>query len=142
MYSHEVDTEAKNPLLISLFAQATLGLIQDMARCVCWMPSTGSGRCLEPIPLYRCSETGLLLICLSKFDTNSLPKCIRSHRIRQPLPAEPYACSKGLAAMALDTPAPCVVNGIYWDPQGANAEQLKNHKWKSCDCNCRCPLQF
>ena len=32
MESHEVDTEAFNPLLISLFAQAKLGLIKDMSR--------------------------------------------------------------------------------------------------------------
>ena len=36
MESHEVDTEAFNPLLVSLFAQAKLGLIKDMAHCKCY----------------------------------------------------------------------------------------------------------
>ena len=33
--SHEVDTDAYNPLLISLFAQAKLSLIKDVAQCRC-----------------------------------------------------------------------------------------------------------
>ena len=37
MESHEVDTEAFNPLLVSLFAQAKLGLIKDMAHCKCYI---------------------------------------------------------------------------------------------------------
>ena len=37
MGSHEVDTDAYNPLLISLFAQARLGLINDMQQCGCYI---------------------------------------------------------------------------------------------------------
>ena len=37
MESHEVDTDAFNPLLISFFAQAKLGLVKDMAHCRCYV---------------------------------------------------------------------------------------------------------
>ena len=60
MESHEVDTEAFHPLLVSLFAQAKLGLIKDMAQCRCCIGD------LE-VPMARCAHTGLLLICLSQF---------------------------------------------------------------------------
>ena len=37
MKSHEVYTDAFNPLLVSLFAQAKLALIKDMAQCRCYI---------------------------------------------------------------------------------------------------------
>ena len=43
MESHEIDTSASNPLLVSLFAQAKLGLIKDMAHCKCYIGESGSG---------------------------------------------------------------------------------------------------
>ena len=52
MESHEVDMDAFTPLLISLFAQAKLGLIKDMAQCRCYIGD------LE-VPMARCSHTGL-----------------------------------------------------------------------------------
>ena len=64
MESHEVDTDALNPLLISLFAQAKLGLIKDMAQGRCYIGD------LE-VPMARCSHAGLLLICLSQFSRTS-----------------------------------------------------------------------
>ena len=68
MESHEVDTEAFNPLLVSLFAQAKLGLIKDMAQCRCYIGD------LE-VPMARCTHTGLLLLCLSQFTRRSkLPR--------------------------------------------------------------------
>ena len=39
MESHEVDTAACNPLLISLFAQSTLGLVKDMSTCTWEAPA-------------------------------------------------------------------------------------------------------
>ena len=74
MESHEVDREAFNPLLVSLFAQAKLGLIKDMAQCRCY---TGD---LE-VPMVSCAHTGLLLICLSQFSRRSkLPGVVESLR--------------------------------------------------------------
>ena len=75
MESHEVDPEAFNPLLVSLFAQAKLGLIKDMAHCRC---SVGD---LE-VPMARCAHTGLLLLCLSQFSRRSkLPRVVESLRV-------------------------------------------------------------
>ena len=68
MESHEIDTSAFNPLLVSLFAQAKLGLIKDMAHCKCYIGD------LE-VPMARCAHTGLLLLCLSQFSRRSkLPR--------------------------------------------------------------------
>ena len=58
MESHEVNTEARNPLLISLFAQATLGLVKNMRTCTCFIGS-------KELELSRCVHTGLLLINLT-----------------------------------------------------------------------------
>ena len=48
----------------ALFAQVKLGLINDMAQCY-----IGD---LE-VPMARCADTGLLLICLSQFSRRSKP---------------------------------------------------------------------
>ena len=55
--THEVDTDALNPLLISLFAQSTLGLVKDMKRCVCWIVDQDGNQ--QSLPLARCNDTGL-----------------------------------------------------------------------------------
>ena len=67
---------ACNPLLISLFAQSTLGLAKDMSRCTC----TVQGKTLE---LARCSDTGLLLLNLSQYAhrQHKLPLCIREIKL-------------------------------------------------------------
>ena len=72
MESHEVNTEARNPLLISLFAQATLGLVKNMRACTCLIGS-------KELELSRCVHTGLLLINLTAFKDRSepLPSCIQ-----------------------------------------------------------------
>ena len=72
MESHEVNTEARNPLLISLFAQATLGLVKNMRTCACFIGS-------KELELCRCVHTGLLLINLTAFKDRSepLPACIQ-----------------------------------------------------------------
>ena len=72
MESHEVNTEARNPLLISLFAQATLGLVKNMRTCTCFIGS-------KELELSRCVHTGLLLINLTAFKDRSepLPACIQ-----------------------------------------------------------------
>ena len=49
MESHEVDTDAFNPLLISLFAQAKLGLIKDMAHCICYIGDFSKSQWLGPL---------------------------------------------------------------------------------------------
>ena len=54
MESREVDTSARNPLLISLFAQSMLGLVKDMATCT----RATQGKSLQ---LGKCKDTGLLL---------------------------------------------------------------------------------
>ena len=78
MESHEVDTEAFNPLLVSLFAQAKLGLIKDMAQSRCYIGD------LE-VPMARCTHTGLLLLCLSQFARRSkLPRVVESLRVPSP----------------------------------------------------------
>ena len=55
MESHEVDTEAFNPLLVSLLAQAKLGLIKNMTQCRCYVGD------LE-VPMARCAHTGVLFM--------------------------------------------------------------------------------
>ena len=72
MESHEVNTEARNPLLISLFAQATLGLVKNMRTCTCFIGN-------KELELSRCVHTGLLLINLTAFKDRSepLPACIQ-----------------------------------------------------------------
>ena len=78
MESHEVDTDAFNPLLVSLFAQAKLGLIKDMAQSRCYIGD------LE-VPMARCTHTGLLLLCLSQFTRRSkLPRVVESLRVPSP----------------------------------------------------------
>ena len=78
MESHEVDTEACNPLLVSLFAQAKLGLIKDMAHCKCYIGD------LE-VPMARSAHAGLLLLCLSQFSRRSkLPRVVGSLRVPSP----------------------------------------------------------
>ena len=72
--SHEIDTTAHNPLLLSLFAQSTLGLIKDMKTCTCSIRNHDGST--SHVPLARCSETGLLLLCLSTF-SEDLPDCVR-----------------------------------------------------------------
>ena len=66
--SHEIDTPARNPLLLSLFAQSAPDLIKDMRSCACSICNDGGS--MSHVPLARCSETGLLLLCLSTF-----PEC-------------------------------------------------------------------
>ena len=75
--SHEIDTPARNPLLLSLFAQSTLGLIKDMRTCTCSIRNDDGS--MSHVPLARCSETGLLLLCLSSFQEN-LPECVKHLR--------------------------------------------------------------
>ena len=95
MESHEVDTEAFN----NLFAQAKLGLIQDMAQCRCYIGN------LE-VPMARCSHTGLLLICLSQFCRRSrLPRVVENLRVPSP-------------GTRTASPSRWHVNGYTWDPSG------------------------
>ena len=75
--SHEIDTPARNPLLLSLFAQSTLGLIKDMRTCTCSIRNDDGS--MSHVPLARCSETGLLLLCLSSFQED-LPECVKHLR--------------------------------------------------------------
>ena len=72
MQSHEVNTEARNPLLISLFAQATLGLVKNMRTQACFMGS-------KELELSSCVHTGLLLTNLTAFKDRRepLPACIK-----------------------------------------------------------------
>ena len=72
--SHEIDTTARNPLLLSLFAQSTLGLIKDMKTCTCSIRNHDGST--SHVPLARCHETGLLLLCFSTF-SEDLPDCVR-----------------------------------------------------------------
>ena len=107
MESHEVDTEAFNPLLVSLFAQAKLGLIKDMAHCKCYVGD------LE-VPMARCAHTGLLLLCLSQFSRRSkLPRVVESLRV-------PFFGTR--IAMML-APSHWRINGYTWDPNGPLASQ-------------------
>ena len=112
MESHEVDTEAFNPLLVSLFAQARLGLIKDMAQCRCYIGD------LE-VPMARCSHTGLLLLCLSQFARRSkLPRVVESLRVPSP---------GTRVAMTMFTPSHWHLSGYTWDPNGPIASQ--DHVW-------------
>ena len=72
MESHEVDTDARNPLWIALFAQATLGLVKNMRTCTCFIGS-------KELALARCVHTGLLLINYTAFKDRSepLPACVK-----------------------------------------------------------------
>ena len=70
--SHEVETEAFKPRLVSLFAHTKLGLIKDMAHCRCYIGG------LE-VPMARCAHAGLLLLRLSHFSRRSkLPRVVES----------------------------------------------------------------
>ena len=109
MESHEVDTAARNPLLISLFAQSTLGLVKDMSTCTC----TIQGKVLE---LARCADTGLLLLNLSQYGhrQHKLPLCVREIK----LPTTDHPSFKALvgarpvaAAMASDSARPASTSG-------------------------------
>ena len=80
--SHEVDTDAHNPLLISLFAQSTLGLVKDMRSCCCWLTDSDGEK--HELRLARCKDTGLLLVNLSSFTLrgNEFPKCVRECKLQ------------------------------------------------------------
>ena len=111
MESHEVDTEAFNPLLVSLFAQAKLGLVKDMAQCRCYIGD------LE-VPMARCTHTGLLLLCLSQFTRRSkLPRVVESLRVPSP----------GTRVAMMLAPSNWHINGYTWDPNGPIAAQ--DHVW-------------
>ena len=111
MESHEVDTEASNPLLVSLFAQAKLGLIKDMAQSRCYIGD------LE-VPMARCTHTGLLLLCLSQFTRRSkLPRVVESLRVPSP----------GTRVAMMLAPSNWHINGYTWDPNGPIAAQ--DHVW-------------
>ena len=109
MESHEVDTAARSPLLISLFAQSTLGLVKDMSTCAC----TIQGKVLE---LARCADAGLLLLNLSQYGhrQHKLPLCVREIK----LPTTDQPSFKALvgarpvaAAMASDSARPASTSG-------------------------------
>ena len=77
--SHQL-TQGETPLLLSLHAQAHLGLVKDMRRGTC---SIGG----QEVPIYRCSKTGLLMLCISEGfispedkPDRRIPKCHRSFR--------------------------------------------------------------
>ena len=107
MESHEIDTSAFNPLLVSLFAQAKLGLIKDMAHCKCYIGD------LE-VPMARCAHTGLLLLCLSQFSRRSkLPRVVESLRVPSP----------GTRTAMMLSPSLWHINGYTWDPSGPLASQ-------------------
>ena len=111
MESHEVDTEAFNPLLVSLFAQAKLGLIKDMAQSRCYIGD------LE-VPMARCTHTGLLLLCLSQSTRRSkLPRVAESLRVPSP----------GTRVAMMLAPSNWHINGYTWDPNGPIAAQ--DHVW-------------
>ena len=104
MESHEVDTDAFNPLplLRSLVAQAKLGLIKDVAQCRCYIGD------LE-VPMARCSHTGLLLICLSQLTRRSkLPRVVENLRVPSP----------GTRAAFMLAPNRWHFNGYVSDPSG------------------------
>ena len=107
MESHEIDTSAFNPLLVSLFAQAKLGLIKDMAHCKCYIGD------LE-VPVARCAHTGLLLLCLSQFSRRSkLPRVVESLRVPSP----------GTRVAMMLSPSLWHINGYTWDPNGPIGSQ-------------------
>ena len=107
MESHEIDTSAFNPLLVSLFAQANLGLIKDMAHCKCYIGD------LE-VPMARCAHTGLLLLCLSQFSRRSkLPRLVESLRVPSP----------GTRIAMMLSPSLWHINGYTWDPNGPLGSQ-------------------
>ena len=111
MESHEVDTDAFNPLLVSLFAQAKLGLIKDMTQSRCYIGD------LE-VPMARCVHTGLLLLCLSQFTRRSkLPRVVENLRVPSP----------GTRVAMMLAPSHWHINGYTWDPNGPIAAQ--DHVW-------------
>ena len=100
MESHEIDTSAFNPLLVSL-------LIKDMAHCKCYIGD------LE-VPMARCAHTGLLLLCLSQFSRRSkLPRVVESLRVPSP----------GTRVAMMLGPSLWRINGYTWDPNGPLGSQ-------------------
>ena len=93
--SHEIDTPARNPLRLSLFAQSTLGLIKDMRTCTCSIRNDDGS--MSHVPLARCSETGLLLLCLSSFQED-LPECVKHLRDPKARPRSRPLKSQGSVA--------------------------------------------
>ena len=107
MESHEIDTSAFNPLLVSLFAQAKLGLIKDMAHCKCYIGD------LE-VPMARCAHTALFLLCLSQFSRRSkLPRVVESLRVPSP----------GTRVAMMLGPSLWRITGYTWDPNGPLGSQ-------------------
>ena len=57
--SYEVD-KGSTPMLLSLYAQCTLGMIKDLEQGTCSVKHDDGTR--RTIPLFKCRKTGLLLI--------------------------------------------------------------------------------
>ena len=112
MESHE-DTEAFNPLLVSLFAQAKLGWVKDVAQCRCYIGD------LE-VPITRCAHIGLLLICLNQFSSrrSKLPRVVENLLVPSP----------GARTAYMLAPSRWHINGYTWDPSGPLS--IPDQKWK------------
>ena len=63
MDSHQISGTQKTPLLLSLYAQASLGLVKNMKKGIVMMES--NGKCKE-LELARCKTTGLLLLNITQ----------------------------------------------------------------------------
>ena len=89
--SHELNS-GKTPLLISLYAQATLGLVKDMGAGTVNIKGHGE------LKIHRCSRTGLMMINLSEFQkyqqVRKLPKSVRALRAEVIFPPAAMAGGK------------------------------------------------
>ena len=63
MDSHQISGTQKTPLLLSLYAQASLGLVKNMKKGIVMMES--NGKCKE-LEMARCKTTGLLLLNITR----------------------------------------------------------------------------
>ena len=92
--SYEIDN-GSTPMLSSLYAQCTLGMIKDLEH---GKVSVKIGQTRREIPLYKCRKTGLLLVNLTEglrhLDENKAPnsklgdehKFLRQFRMPAPIP--------------------------------------------------------
>ena len=69
--SHQLKDSDHVPFLLSLPAQATLGLVKDLANGRAILDQEGE------VEMCRCSRSGLLVIRLDQFDSDRVPDAVR-----------------------------------------------------------------
>ena len=104
MDSHQIVGSQKTPLLLSLYAQASLGLIKNMKKGAVMMESDGNYKELE---LARCKSTGLLLLNITQ-GINHVNEPFKCHR-----PFRSHLASMTAMAASADRPSSRCFDAIF-----------------------------